>query len=267
MTEHEPPKIFKQHKWIPWTEPPPSPLEQAVKPRAVKPTATPENASESPKKPPIPVSEMEKWELVQSLEYEHPTRVLDIGTVNSNVSRAWTKEAPVDLDGCPIDLRPLIKKHLRKLAKLSSELKRVCHTAIGIYLEELSVAAPSSVHELDKLVLSCLCDPLTRAEAVAGVLQESEDVSSNAPAAVAGGKSKNDKRNGVQRFFISLLTAMHSGVRPKDSTKYGKAINHFMDRAGNNLSLPDICKRCCPLYSLVRWICCRLVNTLQLLFL
>jgi len=144
------------------------------------------------------VKKMLKFELVRALEYEHPTRVLEIGAVNSNVSRAWTKDAPVDMEGNSIDLRPLIKLHLRKMAKLSSEIKRTCHTAIGLYVEGLS-----SIDESDKLILSSLCDPFTTAEAAEGKLEEGDDDITNAgiaAAAVAGTRGETALRDSISHF-------------------------------------------------------------------
>ncbi|GJJ78542.1 hypothetical protein EMPS_10901 [Entomortierella parvispora] len=240
MTEHDPPRLMKQHKWIPWTAPPASPWELEVKPPSQKPkTPDPPLASkasgasgvpDTPKPPPKPISEMEKFELVNRLEREHPTRTLSVGTINANMKRAWSKKKLCDNDGKSIDLRPRMKWHLQKVVKLSYDLKITCERAIGIFLESLSVA-----DESEKLIMSCLCLPFTTSETVTGELQDANGEIVKA----MEHDSKLERRNGPVRFFLSLLTAMHSGTRPATTSKYGKAVCLFMDKAGDNLTLPD----------------------------
>lgn len=74
--------------------------------------------------------------LVNAMAWEHPTRTLDIGTMNSNATRVLNRN--IDQLGSPAFL-PLIKSSLSRVVHLSSQVKRTCQRAIGQYIEKLAL--------------------------------------------------------------------------------------------------------------------------------
>ncbi|KAF9895897.1 hypothetical protein BX616_008590, partial [Lobosporangium transversale] len=85
---------------------------------------------EKSKKPQKAVDEMDKTDLVRAMQYEHPTRTLDIGTVNGNLNRILTDKP---------QLRSKIKACLQEVVRHASKTKRTCQRAIGQYIEQLQL--------------------------------------------------------------------------------------------------------------------------------
>ncbi|KAG9061133.1 hypothetical protein KI688_007763 [Linnemannia hyalina] len=79
LKKHDPPETMKQHQLKPWKSPPESPLDPSI-------NTTPPKVT--PKKPPREVKTMDKKELVDAMQWDHPTRTLYIGTINANATRA-----------------------------------------------------------------------------------------------------------------------------------------------------------------------------------
>ncbi|KAF8926966.1 hypothetical protein BGZ47_002433 [Haplosporangium gracile] len=124
VVKHEPPEAMKQYQWKPW------------KSSAV--------TSSKPKPPPrLPSAEgMDKKDLVNAMARDHPLRTLDIGTINANATRGLSRE--FGPEGSSVYL-PRIKIALRDIAQQSSQVKRVCQRAIGLYLERLALSINESV--------------------------------------------------------------------------------------------------------------------------
>jgi len=82
MVKHEPPDVFKQFTWKPWTKLPDLPEEPVSPPKR----------KVSAKKTPPKLVHMEKKDLVKELQWQHLTWFLDVGTVNANTTQALAKE-------------------------------------------------------------------------------------------------------------------------------------------------------------------------------
>ncbi|KAG0299834.1 hypothetical protein BGZ97_003517, partial [Linnemannia gamsii] len=127
LKKHDPPESMKQYQLKPWKSPPESPLDSPMKSKPPKVT---------PKKPPREVATMDKKELVKAMQWDHPTRTLDIGTINANATRALNNG--IDQTNADIYLST-IKASLRNVTRISSRVKRTAQRAIGQYIERLSV--------------------------------------------------------------------------------------------------------------------------------
>ncbi|KAF9305711.1 hypothetical protein BG003_001245 [Podila horticola] len=206
--EHEPPDILKQYTWKPWTSQPESPRETVTSTSGHKPKI------KAPK-PPLPVEHMIKKDLVLALQWEHPTRTLDIGTINANVSRAL-KVFPAPHQESYL---PRIKTCLADITRLAARTKRTCQQAIGQYLERLSL---QDIDEVDKIILGKLCPPFSAQDMVeeSEGLQENQDLDES-----------NDNSNYPLLFFMSLLNAIYSSKSPLSTGKTGPVVRMFMDRA------------------------------------
>jgi hypothetical protein len=80
---------------------------------------------------------MDKKDLVNAMGRDHPMRTLDIGTINANAIRGLSRE--FGPEGSSVYL-PRVKIALRDIAHQSSQVKRVCQRAIGLYLERLALS-------------------------------------------------------------------------------------------------------------------------------
>ncbi|KAF9323508.1 hypothetical protein BGZ91_003538 [Linnemannia elongata] len=125
LQEHEAPESMKQYKLKPWKSPLESPLD-------------PSSNKNEPR--PLPkvrdVTNMVKKDLVDAMAWDHPTRTLELGTINSNVTRALNKDHSQPE---PSVLLPRIKSCLSRVVRLSSKVKRTCQIAIGLYIEQLAL--------------------------------------------------------------------------------------------------------------------------------
>ncbi|KAG0329520.1 hypothetical protein BG000_012074, partial [Podila horticola] len=227
IISHEPPAppdTLKQYASKAWKAPPESPQESTTsssqqKPKTVK------------KKRLQPVHGMTKKELVSELQWEHPTRTLDVGTVNANVTRVLSKEF-----GAPLQSHylPRIKTCLSDVAQLAATLKRICQLAIGQYLEQLSL---QDIDEADRIILHSLCPSFTDKNMV--IVEDTTTQDSEEPEGPEENEEdvefddKNDGKNDSLQFFLSLLTAVHSSKRPSVKGKSGLAVCTFLDRAKN----------------------------------
>ncbi|GJJ71545.1 hypothetical protein EMPS_04256 [Entomortierella parvispora] len=158
IIEHDPPDVLKQYTLKPWTEPPPRP---------VLPTTT--KSSESVTKDPPNFRTMDKMRLVKELQRQHPLRVMDVGTLNANVTRALQRTL------LPASHLPRIKTCLSNVARLATATKRACQLAIGQYLETLSM---DNLDKNDKLILGMLCKPFVAGDklpAEGSALEDNED--------------------------------------------------------------------------------------------
>ncbi|KAF9911858.1 hypothetical protein BX616_010463 [Lobosporangium transversale] len=73
---------------------------------------------------------MDKKDLARAMQYKHPTRPLDIETINGNLNRILTDKP---------QLRSKIKTCLQQAVRCASKTKRTSRRAIGQYIEQLSV--------------------------------------------------------------------------------------------------------------------------------
>ncbi|KAF9898551.1 hypothetical protein EC991_010943, partial [Linnemannia zychae] len=127
LKKHDPPESMKQYQLKPWKSPPESPLDKSTKitPRKI-----------APKRAQQDVEAMDKKELVEAMQWDHPIRTLDIGTINANATRALKD----GIDQANADnYLSAIKASLRNITRISSRVKRTAQRAIGQYIEQLCI--------------------------------------------------------------------------------------------------------------------------------
>ncbi|KAF8923369.1 hypothetical protein BGZ47_004799, partial [Haplosporangium gracile] len=110
----------------PWKSPPEPPLVSST--NTSPPKTTPKNKQRN-------VATMDKKELVNAMQWDHPTRTLDIGTINANATRALNKGMSQANASAYLSA---IKRSLRDVTRISSRIKRTAQRAIGQYIERLS---------------------------------------------------------------------------------------------------------------------------------
>ncbi|ORZ08508.1 hypothetical protein BCR41DRAFT_145368 [Lobosporangium transversale] len=106
--EHVPPEIMKQYKQKKYKDNPNTNALASSKQKKKK-------EKEKSKKPQKAVDGMDKTDLVRAMQYEHPTRTLDIGAVNGNLNRILTDKP---------QLRSKIKACLQEVVRHASKTKR-----------------------------------------------------------------------------------------------------------------------------------------------
>ncbi|KAK5823077.1 hypothetical protein F5H01DRAFT_129602 [Linnemannia elongata] len=126
LKKHDPPESMKQYQLKPWKSLPESPLDPSTNTKPPKVTT---------KRPPRNVETMDKRELVDAMQWDHPTRTLDLGTINANATRALNNG--IDQANADTYLTE-IKASLRNVTRISSRVKRIAQRAIGQYIERLS---------------------------------------------------------------------------------------------------------------------------------
>ncbi|KAF9176276.1 hypothetical protein BGZ51_001152, partial [Haplosporangium sp. Z 767] len=124
LISHDPPEGMKQYVRKPWTTKPESPVETFSR---HKPKSKPKTSKSQ-----RPVDKMNKKELVDAMSWEHPTRTLDIGTINANAKRALSKEFTPSIAS---SYHPRIKTCLRDTSRLATKAKRICQQALAQYVE------------------------------------------------------------------------------------------------------------------------------------
>jgi hypothetical protein len=261
---HEPPESMKQHKLKPWKKPPDPPID-----------ASPDNlqSKQQPKKKLPSVDNMDKKNLVLAMQRDHPTRTLNIGTLNANATRALQKKFPPSAAAIFL---PKVKISLQRVTRLSAQIKRTCERAIGSSLERLSLdyieeddiadgtttegtavdgtAVGSStgnikhkqslkkVPEIDRLILEKLCPAFSEKDLAAfGNRVEQEPVNSET---VDEHDDSNDNKNEPLQFLLSLCNAIHSRTFPNEKG-IGVHVCAFIKQA--NMSLPPMTKDRTPL--------------------
>lgn len=215
MIEHEPPDVLEQFGWKPWTTPPESPKEPGE-------PSPPSKRKEKPKKKLVRLKYMEKVDLVKELQWQHPTRVLNVGTVNSNATRALAK------DSLSLDYLPRIKRCLSRTTQLAIKTKRTCQQAIGRYLENLLL---DNLDSMDKLVLGHLCCPFNNKDAMA-VKQHTKEGSEEYEEVIDD--SEDSRKNPPLQFFMSLLSAIYNAEPPvnkQNESNSVKAVRAFLIKA------------------------------------
>ncbi|KAF9080153.1 hypothetical protein BGX23_002572, partial [Mortierella sp. AD031] len=125
LKKHDIPESMKQYQLKPWKSPPDSPLDHAGKKNERRPLPKVRD-----------VTNMDKKNLVDAMAWDHPTRTLELGTINSNATRALNRSP--EQPGLPA-LLPRIKSSLSRIVRLSSQVKRTCQRAIGQYIEHLAL--------------------------------------------------------------------------------------------------------------------------------
>lgn len=231
LISHEKPDVFKQYVWKPpkentepanslksttstsiSTEAGPNSEAEAGPSTNVDATSPPlkKKRKSTPKKV-RPAADMTKFQLVKAMQWEHPLRTLDIGTLKANTSRALKKEVPHDAD-LQQNINHAITTCLSDISKLASRTKRGCQQVVGQYLENLSV---DHLDKDDRTILSYLTPYFSVQEiedAKKGTTPNTEDVSydnKNNP------EASTDDKNSPEAFFLSLLVAIYKASAPR----------------------------------------------------
>ncbi|KAF9997128.1 hypothetical protein BGZ80_006214, partial [Entomortierella chlamydospora] len=205
--EHEPPISMKQYTWKPWKEKPESPVDYSaeIESEPQEPIETPSTTT------PTPVKDMNKYQLLRALSWEHPTVNLDIGTLSANVNGVLKDKDAVaqEVIGC-----------IQEAVRLASEVKRQCQGLIGQYLELLDtpgVFDPSS----DRQILDHLCPRIVPRTDNSNNLNVGEQNTN------AG--DFDDKGDKQEQFLASFLRFLYSGNFPSQ-TGVAKVANLFIKR-------------------------------------
>ncbi|KAG0251908.1 hypothetical protein BGZ95_006759, partial [Linnemannia exigua] len=231
LISHEKPDIFKQYVWKPPKEKTKSdnnpngttssstdagPDTNAGPSTAAGPstnvsttTPPPKKKRKSTPKKVKPAADMTKFQLVKAMQWEHPLRALDIGTLKANTSRALKKEVPHDAD-LQQKLQHAITTCLSDISKLASRTKRGCQQAIGQYLENLSI---DHLDQDDRTILSYLTPPFSVQEIEVAKKGLSPDEVS--PDNKNNPETSMDDKNSPENFFLSLLVAIYQTSAPR----------------------------------------------------
>jgi hypothetical protein len=197
---------------------------------------------------------MTKFQLVKALQWEHPLRTLDIGTLKANTYRALKKEFPHDAD-LQQKLQRAICTRLSDISKLASRSKRACQQAVGQYLENLSI---DHLDMDDQTIVSYLTPYFSVQE-----IEEAKKGNTQCPEAVSSNNKNNPEgnandKNTPENFFLTLLVAIYKGStsrkrnvdaatavgqllgKPKSDAPQGKvsaaaAVDLFLHKAKNYL--------------------------------
>jgi len=212
LKEHEPPDAMKKYQWKPWKKAPDCPLDRT--------TYVPQNKNKTkPTKPPPPAKDMDKAALLNAMQWEHPTRTLNIGTINANVTRGLNKEF-----GQPgaSELLPKIKACLQRIVRLASTTKRTCQRAIGQYIERLLI---QGIDETDRFLLDKLC-PRVYDRSVAsdnnGDGEADEELDEH--------DDKIDTKNEPLQFLSTLLLSIYTSKLPANKGS-GCHVRRFIEKA------------------------------------
>ncbi|KAF8921780.1 hypothetical protein BGZ58_003858, partial [Dissophora ornata] len=156
--QHEPPEVMKQYKWKPWTKLPENPLDPdagALKKKEPK-------KKERETKPKQVSATTGKADLVQAMEWEHPTVTLDVGTVSANLGRALGES----------ELVPEINRCLQDVVRIASDIKRLGQQLIGRFIDSLFAAG--ELNSTDKIILGNICPCVSSKHKTRRVIDASE---------------------------------------------------------------------------------------------
>ncbi|KAF9921950.1 hypothetical protein FBU30_007995 [Linnemannia zychae] len=230
LIQHEQPDIFKQYTWRAPRENSKSTISSnnvtsaVTNTEASSSTSTCFDATNPPpkmkpksvrKKDQLTPDQMTKIQLIRAMQWEHPLRTLDVGTLKANSSRALDKEILNDVN-LHDKLQLVITTCLSDVSYLASKKKRACQQAIGQYLENLSVAY---LDRDDKIILSYLTSSFSDKEIKTTIIPafvSKPDFFEDNPE--EGGNEKNPPYG----FFLSVLVAIYK-ASAKESKSTGAA--------------------------------------------
>ncbi|KAF9969934.1 hypothetical protein BGZ75_002526, partial [Mortierella antarctica] len=201
--EHPQPKGMKQYKWKPWTQQPERPVDPngANNKRKSK-----TSKKSSPKTTITPVPDMTKKQLLNALNWEHPTATLNVGTLSANCKEALQEDPALQQE---------VLHCIREAVRAASQVKRACQGLIGRYIERLS--KPGVFQSSDRDVLDCICPRISPSD-IAPAAESSVD-QDDKPQDTSDLDEKGDN---YQEFIATLLRYLYSGNYPK-TTGVGNA--------------------------------------------
>lgn len=243
LKKHDPPETLQQYQLKPWKSPPESPLNPSINTLPLK--ATPKRQQLRD------VATMEKRELVNGMQWNHPKRTLDIGTINANAKRALNNG--IDQTTASTCLSA-IKTSLREVTRISSRVQRTAQRAIGLYIERLlannidenddnnnnttntintantaNTANVKRFDDIDRNLLDILCPGFSNKDLVDST-KEGTESEPDKPEGLEEHDDSLDKKNEALSFLMSLLTAIHSTKLPKNKGM-GLQVRNFIKRA------------------------------------
>ncbi|KAG0197548.1 hypothetical protein BGX33_000520, partial [Mortierella sp. NVP41] len=258
LKKHDAPESMKQYQLKPWKLQPDSPLDPSSNKNGSRPLPKVRD-----------VTNMDKKNLVEAMAWDHPTRTLDLGTINSNATRVLNR-SPEQL-GSPA-LVPLIKSSLSRVVRLSLQVKRTCQSAIGQYIEHLALhyigeeeedegddtnkdnekednmkkesdkeddesegGAKKDLDSDDRALLNLLCPGFSNKD-LANFSKDEMEQEPTAQESMEEVDDSGDKKNLQFQFLISLLIAIHTAKRP---TLKGKEV------AGKTTGVPGMPANVC----------------------
>ncbi|KAF9966593.1 hypothetical protein BGZ70_001851 [Mortierella alpina] len=224
--KHAPPDTLKMHQWKKpkdETNPEAESSSKTNKGRSKK-----RKTSKYEKKDP---EAMDKKGLVYTMQHEHPTVSLTVGTVNCNLKAALERSsrdeqvrnafdslvAPETATAPTLtDLASSIKKCLKDVVRLASETKRICQKAVAVYVQRVS---KNGVSEQDRRVLDKICGRVSEDE------QDDEDENDSSNNADAD----DDSDKPEVAFMRALLNCIYNRRPPPDS-KSSADIKFFIEQ-------------------------------------
>ncbi|KAI1286565.1 hypothetical protein EDD11_000232, partial [Mortierella claussenii] len=176
------------------------------------------------KKMPEPVMDMDKAALVRAMGWEHPTRVLNVGTINANVKGALKKEFEPSKASM---LLPKIKSSLQQVVRLTSRTKHTCQRAIGQYIDHISI---HGVDVTDRVLFDLLCPRISNRDEAND--DNHEGIDEQEPS------DNIDPKNAQLNFLFCLLNSIYSSKLPADKGRgSGYHVRLFIDKAKEFLPL------------------------------
>ncbi|KAF9344786.1 hypothetical protein BGX34_005327 [Mortierella sp. NVP85] len=208
-TQHPPPDIMKRYSWKEWKEKPDSPTDCVP---ATNHTQQPEKPKKTERQIPKLVDENRK-DLLYAFRWEHPTRTLNVGTLNANVGRVLNDKP---------SLCSKIKACLREVVCHASRTKRICQRAIGQYVERLSTIG---VDDTDRKLLDLICPRIT---AKGLVKNESLEEAEEEPIPQDDENITKDKQ---ASFLSTLLQSIYTKDLPSPHKGMGNHVRDFIKKA------------------------------------
>jgi hypothetical protein len=167
---------------------------------------------------------MNKATLVSAMNWEHPMRTFNVGTVNANVARALSKE----FGPCgESELSPKIKTSLQQVVRLASRTKRACQRAIGQYIERLSI---QGVEKEDRVLLDKLCPRVHNKLCLLDSNKNDCDDEAEADQEPDAHDASFFKKNEPLQFLNSLLVSIYNSKLPINKGM-GSHVRCFIERA------------------------------------
>jgi len=224
--EHPPPPTMKLFKWKPFSKVPDNPV--GIKPPGNHAGSKP--PAPARRKPPPVSDSSSKAELVRAMAREHPTVVVQAGTLAANVNRAMG-DSPLVHE---------VRSCLREIIKIAADTKRKGQQLIGRFIE--AIYAQGGPTADDKTILSYLCPNVSSKVEKASVKDsheegEDEDEEKEDQEQEIGFDDPPKKESEDLQFYATLLQYLYS---QKDISKglSGQRVQKFVHRAINLGLLP-----------------------------
>lgn len=203
---HEPPPIMKKYVRKPY-KPKPIPQDKATTSKASR------TSAKKRKTEPVPVEELEKWQLIRMMDHEHPIVVLTVGTVQGNATRAQ------------VDTAEETVQVIQEITTIASEVIVKAQCVIGRFVEYVSSDPQLSPKDLD--LMNAICPPFGSADDS----DDSDDEGATDQQDRSSPKSqKFDASRTHQRMFLELLLRHLYSGKALGSTERGELVQHLLQR-------------------------------------